>query len=273
MRVMRGGWGAALGLAAWIGLIALACASGGGDDDDGDDTGADDDSGDDDSGDDDTAGPTPVIDTLHPYPPEVYPGNVINMNFHFTDGDANLMGGSIHIAIEGHAEEVKTIPYDPGAEGHITTYATTGVDWAPGELAISVYIVDAGGLTSNTITAEFVLNGPNTAPSISNLRFDPNPACNLEGSPFTILFDFFDPDGNLGGGSLGIYTEDDLLPQQFLIDGSFDEIAGTLPIEATLTGDAPDGATLSIGIVLVDNQQARSNRLDETITFDNDACL
>ena len=258
-------------LAVLLALAALAgaCAGSGGS---GDDDAGDDATGDDDTGDDDTGGTTPAIDALNPYPAEVFPGDAINMNFHFTDAGADLEGGAIHVTVGDHPEVVKEITYDPGTDGHITTSVTTGEDWAAGVLTISLYVEDAAGRTSNTITADFTLRPPNTAPAISNLRFDPNPVCNLTGSAFQILFDFVDPDGNVGGGSLAIYEEGSYFPQQFFISPDFHDTSGTIPLDATLTGDAPDGTTTSIGVILADDHGAMSERLDASITFSHAAC-
>lgn len=254
----------ALLLIACCVLLIWSCADGDDDDDDNDDA-------DDDADDDDSSSTAPVIDTLHPYPEAIFPGEVINMNFHFTDADANLQGGQIHITVGTQAIDSQPITYDPGDEGYITTYVQTGPDWETGILEISVYLVDAALETSNTITADFEMYGPNTPPFISNLRFDPDPACNEDGSIFTILFDFFDPDGNVGGGSLAVWL-DSIFPQQFIISSDFTDTEGTIPLEATLIGDAPEGAVAQIGVQLADNQGALSERLDSELTFSGAGC-
>ena len=256
------------GLVLAFAAIVAGC---GGDDDDDD---SDDDSTSDDDDDDDDVGTTPVIDTLNPYysgdTDGAYVGDPVNMNFHFTDGDANLMGGSIHFAVGGTDAGSVEITYDPGTDGYITTAATVTETWPVGPTELEVYIVDAAGEESNTLSADIRILAENTAPSISNLRFDPDPACTDAEAIFEILFDYYDPDANLDGGTV-VISFDLGIPQPGLLPAGLGT-DGTFGIQAWPTAEVPEGTTAEVSIQISDQQNAMSELLDETLTFSSAGC-
>ena len=252
-------------------LLVAACSSG---EDDDDDSG-DDDSGDDDSGDDDDDSQTndpPVISNLNVYPDELYPGDTINMIFDVADPDANVTGGLIRLTIDGIDYPPIEIISDPGAEGKLDVHQATGTDWEPGKKQIQLSIEDADSAQSNSLEGFFNVLEPNTPPIISNLRFDPNPACTQAGTEITLLFDFEDPDGNIGGGSLVVVIDGTPL-NPFIISPEFEETEGTLELVLTLLEDAPDGTKSHFLVWLGDNQGAPSNQLHGDLWFDEDACV
>jgi hypothetical protein len=260
-------------LAAWAAALAPAFLGGCGGDDDDDDEG-DDDTGDDDTGDDDAEGTAPVLDALNPYYPGgtdgVYLGDPLNLNVHFTDADANLQGGTIHFQVGELDAGSLAIAYDPGEEGYITTSVATSDAWPLGATELAVYVVDAAGEQSNTVTAEIRVLAGNTAPVISNLRFEPDPVCTEAEAVFTILFDYDDPDGNLAGGRL-ILSFDYGFPQAGLLPSGLGT-EGTFSLEAWPTEEVPEGAEATVTVQISDSQNAMSEQLEETIVFSADGC-
>ncbi|MDP8254443.1 MAG: hypothetical protein P9M14_01715 [Candidatus Alcyoniella australis] len=247
-------------------LLLAACADSGDDDDDDDDD--QDDDIDDDDDDDYSA---PQISELITYPEQVPQGGALNFVIHFVDPDADLIGGSIHAAVDTVEREPVTIIHEERGEGELMSNVLPAEDAQPGEHLLAVWIVDAAGNQSNVLEATFEVAPANRTPSISNLRFDPNPVCNLVGSTSTMLVDFADLDGNLGGGMILVIIDEGSI-NPFIISPDLEQTEGTLELEVTLTETAPAESSSQFSVQVADALGAVSNQLEAELLMRATAC-
>jgi hypothetical protein len=278
-------------------VAALCCAAvvacGDDDDDDSDDAAddddndtADDDTTDDDDttpGDDDDAtpgddddddtpdGPAPLLDGLTLLPDEGFAGDNISMSFHWQDLEGDVNGGEVTLYIDGAPMTTFTAITAGGTSGFVDFSFTLADDIGATNLLIEVAVMDLAGNTSNKVGQTFKSFGGNTAPEISNLRFDPDPACTTAGEAFTILFDYFDAEANLDGGTVSILINEQFPPIGGTLTGSGPP-SGTFGLQLAFTDTVPDGAEVNFIVQFTDNRGLASDSLTADLTFLDSAC-
>jgi hypothetical protein len=248
-------------------------------DDDDDDTSPDDDDNDvspDDDDDDDTpSGPAPLIDNLILTPAEGFAGDAVAMSFHFQDLEGDVNGGTVELFLDGVS--VATLPAVTAGDnqGYVDFGYTLPADLAEGDILIEVTVTDVGQNTSNKIGSIFESSGVNTAPSISNLRYDPDPACNSLSAVFSIILDYHDAEANLDGSYLNIIINNSFPPLTAQLQGSNIPPEGTLQLDLTpgvFTNNMPNGEVVNFKLQLYDNRLAPSNIIGRDLEFNVAAC-
>jgi len=285
---------AALGLA-----VGLACSSS---DDDDDDSTADDDSTDDDTADDDTAddddadddsaadddstdddtatdddatpeGPAPLLDNFIILPAEGYAGDSVTLTIHWLDNEGDVQGGTVELFVDG--ESAAVFPANTAGEfdGFIDLAYLLPDNIPEGLLLFEVTVTDEAGNVSNKLGADFDSHGLNHDPTISNLRFDPNPACNQAGTTFDVIFDFEDEDANLSGGLVNIIVDNTFPPLTAQITGEI-PASGTIYLTMPPLSGAPpsDPYKLNIKVQLADNAGGMSEIIEADETLSGSAC-
>jgi len=277
-----------------LALLVVSCLWACGDDDDDDSTAGgepdDDDQTDDDDDDDDNdnnddnddnnddatpTGPAPLIDGLSLIPAEGFSGDTITISFHWQDLEGDVQNGEVTLYIDG----IQTATFAPATAGDYSGY----IDLAyalpdtldAGDLVLEVELTDEADNTSNRLSADFEYHGTNTAPVISNLYFDPAPACPNASVPFNIVFTYVDNEANLNGGTINIIVDDLFYaPLQAVIQ---QDMPPTQTIAVSLsTAYLPiaveDHQIVTFTIQLMDNQGLGSNLLEDNLLFSDDAC-
>ncbi|NLH48280.1 MAG: hypothetical protein GX444_06720 [Myxococcales bacterium] len=276
----------ALFLALFL-TLGLLWACGGDDDDDNDDAAsgddddnspdddaspADDDDDDDNDDDDETpTGPAPLIDTLTMTPNDGFAGDTIALSFHFQDLEGDVDGGTITLLANGDVMTTFAAHTAGTTEGFIDSSYLIPAELPTGTITIGITLTDLANNTSNLIEATFHNEGENTAPVISNLHFDPDPACNAANSAFTIIFDYHDAEANLDGALVNLIIDNQFPPLTLTLTGSGPP-DGTLPITLTLSDTFPDNQPLNIKVQMTDNRYLISNLLDGDLTLSSSAC-
>jgi hypothetical protein len=262
----------------------LACGNSSGDDDDAatdddaaddDESPADDDDNDDSSSDDDDdetpTGPAPLIDNLILTPDSGFAGDAIAISFHFQDLEGDVNGGQFELFLDGQSVLTATANTAGVNEGYIDFAYTMPGGLAAGDRLLEATLTDVGGHVSNKISATFDSGGVNTAPTISNLHFSPDPACTEANSPFLVIFHYVDEQANLSGGLVNIIVNDQFPPITGVLTGS-GGAEGDLPLQLSFTDTVPNGESVNFKVQLVDNRMLGSNWLSGNLTFTDAAC-
>jgi hypothetical protein len=267
--------------------LGLLWACGGDDDDDNDDASpadddndtpddddaspADDDDDDDDDDNDTPTGPAPLIDSLILTPDNGFAGDNIALSFHFQDLEGDVDGGTVTLLANGDIMTTFEAHTAGVNEGFIDLPYLIPVELPTGSVAIGITLTDLAGNVSNLVEATFENSGGNTAPEISNLRFDPDPACNAANSAFTIIFDYHDDEANLDGAIVNLIIDNQFPPLSLQLQGSGPP-DGTLPITLTLSDDFPNDYSLNIKVQMTDNRYLVSNLIEDDLVLTSTAC-
>lgn len=245
-----------------------------GDDDDNDTSPAGDD--DDDDNDDTTpSGPAPLIDGLNLIPAEGFAGDTITISFHWQDLEGDVQGGQMILYIDGVQAETFTPATAGSNSGYVDQAYILPDTLDVGDLLFQVELADAAGNVSNRLETTFVYYGANTAPVISNLYFEPAPACPETNASFNIVFTYVDQEANLNGGTINIIVDELFTaPLQAIIN---QDLPATQTIAVGLSPaylpiSVEDGQTVNFSVQLADNQGVGSNLLDADLVFSNAAC-
>lgn len=264
--------------------LGLLWSCGGDDDDDNDATPGDDDNDtadddaspadddDDDNDDNDTpTGPAPLIDNLAFTPNNGFAGDTIAISFRFQDLEGDVDGGVVTLL--ANSEVVTTFEANTAGvnSGFIDLPYTITDEFPTGAVAIGITLTDLAGNVSNLIEETFQNSGGNTAPVISNLRFDPDPACNAADASFTIIFDYHDDEANLDGAIVNLVIDDQFPPLTLTLQGN-GPTDGTLPITLSLSEAFPDNYDLNIKVQMTDNRYLISNELEDDLPLTSTAC-
>ncbi len=246
-------------------------------DDDNDDTPADDDTAgnddDDDDDDDDNTpeGPAPLLDGLTLLPDEGFADDWVSISIHWQDLEDDVSGGEVELFLDGISFTTFTAVTAGENSGFIDFAITLPTDIEAGNLLFEVTLTDMAGNKSNMLGATFRSSGINTAPVISNLRFDPDPACTEDGASFAIIFDYNDAEANMDGGSLSIIINGQFPPLVATLQGTGPP-QGTLALTFGFDGGVPNGEVVNFVLQMADNRGLASNPLSGNLTFLDSAC-